>query len=142
MSGTSIDYEGERTAQAISAWLEGLVHATLPVLNTEQVQSKMGKETFVIISGMTQKVKRAIAIITKAHDYGINYYSFQANGYIRLYKEGTTEHLTYRTDHLFPKSLLEFALLEGRPPVLNLQKNTFKALQEQKTIDYVLGIVD
>jgi hypothetical protein len=96
----------------------------------------------VLISGLSNKSRRSIAIARKVLDYGINYYTFQARGFIRLYKAGSDAAQTYSTDHKFPLSLVEWAFKHGRPPVIALDATTLNYAKNQKEYEFVLGIVD
>lgn len=142
VSGTSYIYEGPRTAEAMAAWMEDLRNTTLVEPNTEQMKKKIGKETFVIISGLSQKARRSIAIARKLNDFGITFYTFLAQGYIRLYKNGSEQPLTYQTDQDFPLSLIYWSFEEGRAPITHVTKGIRQYIEKQKKFKYLLGIID
>lgn len=43
----------------------------------------------MLISGMSEKVQRVVAVTSTLIDYKIKYYSFDSQGYIKLYLKGS-----------------------------------------------------
>lgn len=96
-----------------------------------------------MVSGLSKKTQRMIAIANKVHDNGIKFYSFLLRGFIGLFKKGVDQPLRYETDQNFPMSLMDWAFENGRSPIVSLEKEeTLRYLRRQKKFKYVLGIVD
>lgn len=43
----------------------------------------------MLISGLSEKVQRVVAVTSALIDYKIKYYSFDAQGYIKIYSKGS-----------------------------------------------------
>ena len=103
----------------------------------------MGKETFAVVSGLSKKTQRLIAIASKVHDTGVKFYSFMLRGFIGLYIKGLNQPLRYETDQHFPMSLINWVFENGRSPITPLEKEEIlQYLKRQNKFKYVLGIVD
>ena len=52
ISGVPIPYKGPRDASSIDSWINSKLASTVGVLEAEEVHDKVGKEAFVLVSGL------------------------------------------------------------------------------------------